>query len=181
VDIKQLRNVGIIAHGGAGKTTLAEALLFGAKATDRMGKVDDGSSNFDYDAEEIRRNITISTTFHHYNWNKVEVVLADTPGYINFEADTRACLTMLDGAILVVNAVAGVEVQTEKMWTFARASDVPVIAYVSKMDRERADFEKAVEEIGSILKVNAVPVALPLGKETGFTGVVDLLRMKAMV
>ncbi|HEY3489676.1 MAG TPA: elongation factor G [Candidatus Deferrimicrobiaceae bacterium] len=181
MDIKQLRNVGIIAHGGAGKTTLAEALLFGAKATDRMGKVDDGSSNFDYDAEEIRRNITISTTFHHYNWNKVEVVLADTPGYINFEADTRACLTMLDGAILVVNAVAGVEVQTEKMWTFARASDVPVIAYVSKMDRERADFEKAVEEIGSILKVNAVPVALPIGKEAGFTGVIDLLRMKAMV
>jgi elongation factor G len=181
VDIQQLRNVGIIAHGGAGKTTLAEALLFGAKTTDRMGKVDDGSSNFDYDAEEVRRKITISTTFHHYNWNKVEVVVADTPGYINFEADTRACLSMLDGAILVVNAVSGVEVQTEKMWTFARASDVPVLAYISKMDRERADFAKAVEEIGDILKVNAVPIALPIGKEAGFTGIVDVLRMKAMI
>jgi elongation factor G len=119
VDIQQIRNVGIIAHGGAGKTTLAEALLFNAKAVDRLGKVDDGSSNFDYDPEEIRRKITISTSFHHYTWNKVEVTLADTPGYTNFEADTRAVLRFLDGAVLVVNAVSGVEVQTEKMWSLA--------------------------------------------------------------
>jgi elongation factor G len=181
VDIQQIRNVGIIAHGGAGKTTLAEALLFNAKATDRMGKVDDGSSNFDYDPEEIRRKITISTSFHHYVWDKVEVTLADTPGYINFEADTRSCLKVLDGAILVVNAVSGVEVQTEKMWSLARAADVPVIAFVSKMDRERADPAKAVEEITDILKVPAVPVQLPIGKEAEFRGVIDLFRMKAMV
>jgi len=176
-----LRNVGIIAHGGAGKTTLAEALLFNAKATERMGRVDDGSSNFDYDPEEIRRKITISTSFHHYAWNRVEVTVADTPGYINFEADTRACLRMLDGAVLVVNAVSGVEVQTETMWNFARASDVPVLAFVSKMDRERADFEKAVAEIGEILKIGAVPVQLPIGREAGFRGVVDLFRMKALL
>ncbi|HEX8042971.1 elongation factor G [Candidatus Deferrimicrobium sp.] len=181
MDIQQIRNVGIIAHGGAGKTTLAEALLFNAKATDRMGKVDDGSSNFDYDPEEIRRKITISTSFHHYVWDKVEVTLADTPGYINFEADTRSCLKVLDGAILVVNAVSGVEVQTEKMWSLARAADVPVIAIVSKMDRERADPAKAVEEIADILKVPAVPVQLPIGKEAGFRGVIDLFRMKAMI
>jgi elongation factor G len=181
VDIQQIRNVGIIAHGGAGKTTLAEALLFDAKATDRMGKVDDGSSNFDYDPEEIRRKITISTSFHHYVWDKVEVTLADTPGYINFEADTRSCLKVLDGAILVVNAVSGVEVQTEKMWSLARAADVPVIAFVSKMDRERADPAKAVEEITDILKVPAVPVQLPIGKEAEFRGVIDLFRMKAMM
>ena len=181
MDIQQIRNVGIIAHGGAGKTTLAEALLFNAKATDRMGKVDDGSSNFDYDPEEIRRKITISTSFHHYVWDKVEVTLADTPGYINFEADTRSCLKVLDGAILVVNAVSGVEVQTEKMWSLARAADVPVIAFVSKMDRERADPAKAVEEIADILKVPAVPVQLPIGKEAEFRGVIDLFRMKAMM
>ena len=181
MDIQQLRNVGIIAHGGAGKTTLAEALLFNAKATDRMGRVDDGSSNFDYDPEEIRRKITISTSLHHYSWNKVEVTVADTPGYINFEADTRACLRMLDGAVLVVNAVSGVEVQTETMWNFARASDVPVLAFVSKMDRERADFEKAVAEIAEILKIVAVPVQLPIGREAGFRGVVDLFRMKALL
>jgi elongation factor G len=181
VDIQQIRNVGIIAHGGAGKTTLAEALLFNARATDRMGKVDDGSSNFDYDPEEIRRKITISTSFHHYVWDKVEVTLADTPGYINFEADTRSCLKVLDGAILVVNAVSGVEVQTEKMWSLARAADVPVIAIVSKMDRERADPAKAVEEITDILKVPAVPVQLPIGKEAEFRGVIDLFRMKAMI
>ena len=181
MDIQQIRNVGIIAHGGAGKTTLAEALLFNAKATDRMGKVDDGSSNFDYDPEEIRRKITISTSFHHYVWDKVEVTLADTPGYINFEADTRSCLRVLDGAILVVNAVSGVEVQTEKMWSLARAADVPVIAVVSKMDRERADPAKAVEEIAGILKVPAVPVQLPIGKEAEFRGVIDLFKMKAMI
>jgi len=181
VDIQQIRNVGIIAHGGAGKTTLAEALLFNAKATDRMGKVDDGSSNFDYDPEEIRRKITIGTSFHHYVWDKVEVTLADTPGYINFEADTRSCLRVLDGAILVVNAVSGVEVQTEKMWSLARAADVPVIAVVSKMDRERADPAKAVEEIAGILKVPAVPVQLPIGKEAEFRGVIDLFKMKAMI
>jgi elongation factor G len=181
VDIQQIRNVGIIAHGGAGKTTLAEALLFNAKATDRMGKVDDGSSNFDYDPEEIRRKITINTSFHHYAWDKVEVTLADTPGYINFEADTRSCLKVLDGAVLLVNAVSGVEVQTEKMWSLARAADVPVIAFVSKMDRERADPAKAVEEISDILKVPAVPVQLPIGKEAEFRGVIDLFRMKAMV
>lgn len=181
MDIQQIRNVGIIAHGGAGKTTLAEALLFNAKATDRMGKVDDGSSNFDYDPEEIRRKITIGTSFHHYVWDKVEVTLADTPGYINFEADTRSCLKVLDGAILVVNAVSGVEVQTEKMWSLARAADVPVIAVVSKMDRERADPAKAVEEIAGILKVPAVPVQLPIGKEAEFRGVIDLFKMKAMI
>ncbi len=181
MDIQQIRNIGIIAHGGAGKTTLAEALLYCAKATDRMGKVDDGSSHFDYDPEEIRRKITISTSFHHYTWNHVQVTVADTPGYINFEADTRSCLRLLDGAILVVNGVAGVEVQTEKMWNFARSAEVPVIAYVSRMDRERADFRKAVEELGEALKVNAVPVHLPIGAEAEFRGVVDLLAMKALL
>jgi elongation factor G len=181
VDIHQLRNVGIIAHGGAGKTTLAEALLFNAKATERMGKVDDGSSNFDYDPEEIRRQITISTSFHHYNWNRVEVTVADTPGYINFEADTHACLRQLDGAVLVVNAVSGVEVQTEKMWHLACDTGVPTIAFVSRMDRERADFPKAVEEMADILKVHAVPVQIPIGAEAGFRGVVDLFGMKAYV
>ena len=179
MDIHQLRNVGIIAHGGAGKTMLAEALLFVAKATDRMGKVDDGSSNFDYDPEEIRRKITISTSFHHYTWDKVEVTVADTPGYINFEADTHACLRQLDGAVLVVNAVSGVEVQTEKMWHLACDTGVPAIAFVSKMDRERADFDKAVQEVSEILKVHAVPVQIPIGTEAEFRGVVDLFSMKA--
>jgi len=181
VDIHNLRNVGIIAHGGAGKTTLAEALLFNAKATERMGRVDDGTSNFDTDPEEIRRKITISTSFHHYTWNKVDVTVADTPGYINFEADTRACLRVLDGAVLVVNAVSGVEVQTEAMWSFACASGVPVIAFVSKMDRERADFDRAVAEIAEILRVHAVPVQIPVGREAEFRGVVDLFRMKALL
>ncbi len=179
-EIDRIRNVGIIAHGGAGKTTLAESLLYCAGATDRMGKVDDGSSNFDVDPEEIKRKITISTTFHHYRWEKNDVTVADTPGYINFEADARNCLNFLDGAVLVVNAVSGVEVQTEKMWKFANELRVPTIGFVSKMDRERADFERVVEEIKEVLNANVVPVMYPIGKEAQFRGVVDICKMKVV-
>jgi elongation factor G len=181
IDMSRIRNIGVIAHGGAGKTTLAEALLFCAGATDRMGKVDDGSSNFDIDPEEIKRKITISTSFHHYVWETHSVTIADTPGYINFEADSRNCLGVLDGAILVVNAVSGVEVQTEKMWKFAKELKVPALGFVSKMDRERADFEKVIEESKEVLNANVVPVTYPIGKESGFRGVVDICRMKAYV
>lgn len=178
-DMSMIRNLGIIAHGGAGKTTLAEALLFCAGATDRMGKVDDGSSNFDIDPEEIKRKITISTSFHHYTWDSREVTIADTPGYINFEADAKNCLTVLDGAILAVNAVSGVEVQTEKMWNFANELKVPVIGFISKMDRERADFESVMGEIRDVLQANAVVVMYPIGSEADFRGVVDICSMKA--
>ncbi len=178
-DEGKIRNVGVIAHGGAGKTTLAEALLFLAGVTDRMGKVDDGSSSFDIDPEEIKRKITISTTFHHYKWNNVDVTVADTPGYINFEADSKNCLSVLEGAILLVNAVSGVEVQTEKMWKFARELNVPIISFVSKMDRERANFDRAVSEIKEVLGVTPVIITYPIGKESDFCGVVDIPTMKA--
>lgn len=179
IDTSTIRNIGIIAHGGAGKTSLAESLLFCSGATDRVGRVDDGSSNFDIDPEEIKRKITISTTFHHYTWEKHEVTIADTPGYINFEADAKNCLHFLDGAILVVNAVSGVEVQTEKMWKIARELKVPTIAFVSKMDRERADFDAVTQEIKEVLQANVVPVMYPIGKENDLRGVVDICRMRA--
>ena len=176
---EKIRNLGIIAHGGAGKTTLAEALLFCAGATDRMGKVDDGTSSFDIDPEEIKRKITISTTFHHYVWDKFDVTIADTPGYINFEADAKNCLAILEGSILLVNAVSGVEVQTEKMWKFSKEHSVPTISFLSKMDRERASFERSIKDIKEVLGVTPVIITYPIGREAGFKGVIDIPLMKA--
>ncbi|MCK9374778.1 MAG: elongation factor G [Syntrophobacterales bacterium] len=175
----QIRNLVLIGHGGCGKTSLAEALLFGAGATSRLGKVDDGSSVLDYEPEEIKRKTTISTAFHHYQWKKHTVYLADTPGDDNFLADTRAALHVADSAVVVVDAVDGVKVGTEKVWETANHYNLPRLAFINKMDRERADFHQALKEIREVLEVQAVPIQLPIGREAGFKGVVDLISQKA--
>jgi len=177
----QIRNLALIGHGGCGKTSLAEALLFGAGSTSRLGKVDDGSSILDYEAEEIKRKITISTAFHHYQWKKHTVYLADTPGDDNFLADTRAALHVADAAVVVVDAVDGVKVGTEKVWQAANHYGLPRLIFINKMDRERADFGVALKEIKDILEAPVVPLQIPIGREAGFKGVVDLVSMKAMV
>jgi elongation factor G len=175
----QIRNLVLIGHSGCGKTSLAEALLFGAGATSRLGKVDDGSSIFDYEPEEIKRKITISSAFHHYQWKKHTVYLGDTPGDDNFLADTRAALHVADAAVVVVDAVDGVKVGTEKVWHTANRYNLPRLAFINKMDRERADFHQVLKEIREVLEVQAVPILLPIGREAGFKGVVDLISQKA--
>ena len=177
----QIRNLALIGHGGCGKTSLAEALLFGAGATSRLGKVDDGSSVLDYEPEEIKRKITISSAFHHYQWKKYTVYLADTPGDDNFLADTRAALHVADAAVVVVDAVDGVKVGTEKVWHTANRYNLPRLVFINKMDRERADFHQALKEVREVLEVQAVPILLPIGREAGFKGVVDLIGQKAYV
>jgi elongation factor G len=177
----QIRNLVLIGHGGCGKTSLAEALLFGAGATSRLGKVDDGSSVLDYEPEEIKRKITISSAFHHYQWKKYTVYLADTPGDDNFLADTRAALHVADAAVVVVDAVDGVKVGTEKVWHTANRYNLPRLVFINKMDRERADFHQALKEVREVLEVQAVPILLPIGREAGFKGVVDLIGQKAYV
>jgi elongation factor G len=177
----QIRNLALIGHSGCGKTSLAEALLFGAGATSRLGKVDDGSSILDYEPEEIKRKITISTAFHHYQWKKHTVYLADTPGDDNFLADTRAALHVADAAVVVIDAVDGVKVGTEKVWQTASHYGLPRLIFINKMDRERADFDPVLKEIKDILEAPVVPLQIPIGKEAGFKGVVDLVAMKAMV
>ncbi len=177
----QIRNLALIGHSGCGKTSLAEALLFGAGTTSRLGKVDDGSSVLDFEPEEIKRKITISTAFHHYQWKKYTVYLADTPGDDNFLADTRAALHVADAAVVVVDAVDGVKVGTEKVWQTANHYALPRLIFINKMDRERADFEPVLKEIKDILEAPLVPLQLPIGREAGFKGVVDLIAMKAMV
>jgi elongation factor G len=174
-----LRNVALIAHVGSGKTSLAEAMLFNGKGTSRLGKVDDGTSNFDFEPEEVKRRITISTSIHHCDWKKHIINVIDTPGDDNFLSDTKACLQAADGVIVVLDATAGVKFGTQKVWAFADELNLPRIIYVSKMDRERSNFYGVVEEVTKTFEVKATPVFLPIGAEDKFEGLVDLIKMKA--
>jgi elongation factor G len=173
-----LRNVALIAHVGSGKTSIAEAMLFSGKATTRLCKVDDGSSNMDFEPEEIKRKITISTAIHHCDWKKHVVNIIDTPGDDNFLSDTRSALQAADGLIVVIDATAGVKVGTEKVWAFANEQKLPRMIFVNKMDRERANFSGVVEEVAKTFQVKATPVLVPIGAEDKFQGLVDLIKMK---
>ncbi len=177
--VDNLRTVGVISHGGAGKTSLVEAMLFTAGKTSRLGKVDDGTSILDYEPEEISRQITISSSFCSFTWKKSSVTLIDTPGDFNFLVDTQTCLHGADGAVVVIDAIDGVKVQTEKVWEFADHLNLPRVISINKMDRERADFLKVVREIQEIYGEKATPVHLPIGAAESFRGIVDLLGGKA--
>ena len=178
---EQLRNVGLVAHVGSGKTSLAEAILFNGKSETRLGRVDDGSSNMDFEPEEIKRKITITTAIYHCNWKKNIINLIDTPGDDNFLSDTRSSLQAADGVVVVVDATAGVKVGTEKVWAFADEQHLPRIVFVNKMDRERADFFGVLEGLSNSFDVKLTPVFLPIGSEDQFKGLVDLIKMKAYV
>jgi len=177
--IADLRTVGVVSHGGAGKTSLAEAMLFTTGTTKRLGKVDDGTSILDYDPEEIAREITLSSSFCRFVWKDSPITIIDTPGDFNFLADTQTCLHGADGALVVIDAIGGVEVQTEKVWEFADDLDLPRLIVINKMDRERADFFKVVNEIKEVFGDKATPVHLPIGSAETFSGIIDLLAEKA--
>jgi len=176
---EQLRNVGLIAHVGSGKTSLAEAMLFDGKATPRLGSVDEGTSSMDFEPEEVKRKITISTSIHHSGWKKHVINIIDTPGDDNFLSDTKFALQAADGVVVVLDATAGVKVGTEKVWGFADELKLPRIIFINKLDRERADFYAAVEEASKALGVKPTPIFLPIGSEDKFEGLVDLIKMKA--
>jgi len=178
-NVDNLRNVALVAHVGSGKTSLGEAILFDSKTTERLGSVDSGTSNFDFEPEEIKRKMTISTAIHHCDWKKVRINLIDTPGDSNFLSDTRFSLQAADGVVVPVEASDSVKVGTEKVWAFADELELPRIVFVNKMDKERADFYSAVEEIGRNFQVRVTPLCLPIGSEEAFSGVVDLVQMKA--
>jgi elongation factor G len=179
--IHELRNIGIIAHGGAGKTSLAEAMLYDAGSLTRLGRVDDGTASMDYDPDEIKRKISISSAINFAEWNKHKINIVDTPGYANFIADTKACLRAVDAAVVIVSAISGVKVQTEKVWRFAHDYELPRLIFVNKMDRERANFMRALGDIEKALGITPLPLQLPIGAEHNFKGVVDLLSQKAYV
>ena len=176
---KDIRNVGVVGHGDSGKTTLTAGLLFTAGATNRLLRVDEGNTITDFDEEEIQRKITISTAIAVAEWKKTKINLLDTPGYNIFINDTRAALVAADAALVLVDGVAGVEVQTEKVWSFADDFKLPRAIVINKLDRERADFERALESVQENFGRTAVPIQIPIGAERDFKGVVDLIRMKA--
>ncbi|MGQ9688017.1 MAG: elongation factor G [Desulfobaccales bacterium] len=174
-----IRNLAFIGHSGCGKTSLAEALLFSTGATGRLGKVDDGTSVLDFEPEEIKRKITISSAFHHYTYKKHTVYLADTPGDDNFLADTRAVLHVVDAAVVVIDAVDGIKVGTEKVWQTANEHQLPRLVFINKMDRERANYAQVLTGLKQILEAQVVPLQYPIGQEAQFKGVVDLIGLKA--
>ncbi len=175
-----IRNIGTFGHGGEGKTSLVEAILFNTGENTRLGRVDDGSSLMDFEPEEINRKISISASLAHFEWDKHRFYLIDTPGYANFIAEAKASMRVVDGAVIVVGGNSEVKVQTETVWGYANEFQVPRILYVSKMDTERADFLKVVEDVKkNFPSLSPVPVQFPIGAERNFRGVVDLIEKKA--
>ncbi|MBW2085441.1 MAG: elongation factor G [Deltaproteobacteria bacterium] len=180
-DITQVRNIALISHGGSGKTTLAEAFLYFTKTTNRLGSVDEGTSILDFEPEEIKRRASLSSAFHHLLWKKNVISFVDTPGDENFINDTMTCLQGVDGAVVLIDAVDGIKVGTERVWEFADSSELPRLIFINKMDRERADFFKIVDELSKLFKIKCVPVQVPIGAEHDFKGLVNLLDAKAYI
>jgi len=175
----QIRNVGLYGHQGTGKTTTAEAMVFLGKAVTRLCSVVDGNSNFDYDPDEVRRKSSMSTAVGYGEWNRCLVNIVDTPGDSNFAAETVMSLAATDLGVLVVSAVDGVQVGTEKSFELLQQSGQPAILMVTKLDKERADFQKILAQLQETFGNAVVPIALPIGSESSFQGVVDLLTMEA--
>ncbi len=180
-DIKLVRNVAMFGHGKCGKTSLAEAMLFTAGKTTRHGKVDDGTSVMDFEPEELQRKLTIGSSFHQYTWKKHIVYITDTPGDDNFINDAIYATRVTDCAVFVVEAEMGVKYQTEKIASFVAEQNLPTILYINKMDKERADALKTIEDIKTDLPFKPVVIYLPIGKEADFKGVVDLVQQKAFM
>ena len=179
-DAAAIRNVALVGHGGSGKTQLASAMLFAAAAVNRLGKVDEGTTVTDFDEEEIARKHTLSSSLAFAEWQKTKINIIDAPGFANFLSDAKSALRVVEGALLCVDAVAGVEVQTEKLWAEAASLNLPRIVAVNRLERERASLERTLESLHRDCAREIIPIQLPIGEERGFTGVVDLVRMKAL-
>src|SRR6185369_2331958 len=176
--LEQLRNIGIIAHIDAGKTTVTERMLYYAGATHRMGEVDHGTTTTDFDPEEQERGITIYSACVTFRWKDVVVNLIDTPGHVDFTAEVERSLRVLDGGVVVFSAREGVEAQSETVWRQANKYKVPRLAFINKLDREGADFESVFDEIRNRLHANPVALQIPIGlgpahTANPFRGVID--------
>jgi len=181
-EVANLRNVVLLGHGGAGKTSLAEAMLFNAGAISRLGRVEDGNTASDYDAEEIRRHISINTSILPCTTETHKINVLDAPGYADFVGDVIATIRVADSAVFVVDAVSGVEVGTELQWEYADQQNLPRVVFVNKMDRENASFSRTLESLGAVFAgTNFVPFQIPIGKEASFQGVVDVVRGRAQL
>ena len=180
-DIRHIRTVGLLAEGGAGKTSLGEALLYAAGATTRLGRVDDGSSVLDFEPEEVRRKITLSAAFHTLSWKKHQVFLIDPPGYANFLPETRYAMEAMTGAVFVASPTGQLKVESERLWGWANDLGLARLVYLSRMDREEGSLEKALTEMSKTLEARLVAIQVPIGAQANFRGVVDLLSMQALL
>src|SRR5690349_5078351 len=180
-DAASIRNVALVGHSGSGKTQLASAILSVANMVNRFGKVDDGTTVTDYDDEEIARKHTLSAALAYAEWNKQKINVIDTPGIGNFLSDARAALQVADAALVVVDAVGGVMVQTEKVWAAADELKLPRIVVLNRLDRERASLERSLASLHEACNRTVIPIQLPIGEEKNFKGVVDLVARKAFV
>ena len=183
-DLNLTRNIGIMAHIDAGKTTTSERILFYTGLTHKIGEVHDGAATMDWMEQEQERGITITsaatTTFWNYNNNKYKINLIDTPGHVDFTVEVERSLRVLDGAVAAFCAVGGVEPQSETVWRQADKYNVPRIGYVNKMDRSGANFFEVVRQVREVLGATPLPIQIPIGAEETFKGVVDLVQMKAI-
>jgi len=177
---EHLRNIALVAHGGAGKTSLAEVMLYNTGVTNRLGRTEDGNTVMDYEPEELKRLTSISSSFAQVPWKKQTISLIDTPGDQNFFTDTKLCMQAADAVLVVVDGVDGVKVQTEQAWDFAASDQQAAAIFINKLDRERADFRRILQDCQqSFASPKPIIVQLPIGSEAGFKGVVDLVAMKA--
>jgi len=179
-EIGRLRNIALVGQGSAGKTQLAEAMLFTAGATTRLGRPDDGTSVLDFEPEELNHKASINSAFHHLNWKKNEILIGDTPGYSAFLVDSFNTLQAVDAIVFVATSGGDLKVESEKVWEQAAALGLPRIAFVSRLDRERTSFANAMNDLEKVLEAKPVALTLPIGEELAFSGVIDLLRMKAL-
>jgi elongation factor G len=175
----RIRNVGLFGHGSAGKTSLAEALLFDTKAINRLGRIEDGNTVCDYDPDETKRKISVSLAVAPVEWRDTKINVVDCPGYADFRGDVVSAMRVVDGAIIVVDASSGVEVGTEHVWRLAEENNLPRMVFVNRMDRENADFTDALTSLRTAFGKTIAPVQFPIGHDKGFKGIVDLLTEKA--
>ncbi len=178
---ENIRNLVLLSHCGAGKTSLSEAILFTAKAITRWGKVDDGTTTSDYDPTEIKRKISINLAILPCDWKETKLNLLDTPGYSDFVGEVKAAVRVSEGAIITVCAAAGVEVGTEQVWDYTEQAKLPRLIFINKMDRENADFYRTLKELQSKFGSRCLPLQLPIGAQNDFQGIVDLLTMKSYI
>jgi len=176
----RIRNVALVGHNGSGKTTLAEALLFATGALTRQGRVDDGSTVCDFEPEEIKRHMSLSLALAPCMLGEVKLNIIDTPGYADFFGEVRAAAAVVDLVVVVVSAVEGIEAQTEAAWNLATELGLPRLVFINKLDRERSSFDRTLTALRERFGAGIAPLELPVGEESGFRGIADLLTDTAI-
>ncbi len=176
---EQLRNIALLSHGSAGKTSLAEAMLLNTGAINRLGDVNEGTTVSDYDEEEIRRHISLSTSLVPCEWDGHKINVLDTPGYLDFVGEIKGAIRVVDGALILLDAAAGVEVGTDLVWSYADEQNLPRLVFVNKMNRENANFQRCLDALREKFEAHFIPIQLPIGSQDDFEGIVDLITMKA--